>query len=180
MQRLRSSPRAATRAKSPNHVLCSSTSPRPKIPPSHPMPASFRSPTPIFCLRNSIRHLSLPSRLRPQPTSKPTAPPVPKPHPTPTPTLTILQRLRANTRTTISILIFFASWFPAWSFFTNNVFCIMSVTGPSMSPFLNTDYGSSLVSDRVWVNMWRARQGLERGMVVVYRYVCQLEDKGLG
>lgn len=38
-----------------------------------------------------------------------------------------------------------------------------------MSPFLNADYNSSMASDRVWVNMWRAGEGVKRGMVVVYR-----------
>ena len=52
----------------------------------------------------------------------------------------------------------------------------MSVTGPSMSPFLNTDYDSSVLSDRVWVNMWGAGRGLERGMVVVYRCVYPLTE----
>lgn len=32
-----------------------------------------------------------------------------------------------------------------------------------------------MASDRVWVNMWRAGEGVERGMVVVYRYIYPLD-----
>lgn len=54
--------------------------------------------------------------------------------------------------------------------------CVMSVTGPSMAPVLNADYNDGGAGgDRVWVEMWGVGQGrgegLERGMVVVYRYV---------
>lgn len=151
--------RVVTCAKAVSHVIYFNISPLPRydinqLLPSHPMPTTTsRSLRPNLFLRNTTRRLSLPSRPRRPPPSKPTAPPPRTP------------------LTSFSVLVFFASWFPVWSFVTNNVFCIMSVTGPSMSPFLNTDHDSSTVSDRVWVNMWRAGEGLERGMVVAYRYI---------
>ena len=143
--RSRGRSRTATRAYRESHVIVGGISPQ------------FATPSNGQSLSSST---PMPLHFRPF-----------RPIPKLRPTRTIAQRFRADARTTFGILFFFASWFPAWSFFTNNVFCIMSVTGPSMAPFLNTDYNSSLVSDRVWVNMWRAGEGLKRGMVVAYRYV---------
>lgn len=166
-----------TRATCSSHVIWFEISPLPTMAPIAlftSMPTLLRPLRPISHLRNAARHLSVPSRPHRPPRSQPTGPPITKTHPTATPTPTTLPRPRPA-RTTLSVLVFFASWFPAFSFLTNNVFCIMSVTGPSMSPFLNADYNSSMASDRVWVNMWRAGEGVKRGMVVVYRYICPLD-----
>lgn len=147
------------------------------------MPPPLRPPNPLLTLRkNTTRHLSLPTsrpRRRPPPSTplvpnppsqpQPRAPAVPKPH--------LLRRgggrfFASDARTALSVLFFLASWFPAYSFVSTHVVCVMSVTGPSMAPLFNTDHdGGGLASDRVWVNMWEAGKGLERGMVVVYRYV---------
>ncbi|CAF9936164.1 hypothetical protein IMSHALPRED_010483 [Imshaugia aleurites] len=134
----------------------------PPLPPLLRVPLSHRAPTRHLSLTHSLRaHPPRPPRSKPS-TSPPSTPPPPPPRTAP-------QRPRTDVLTTLSVLLFFASWYPAWSFLTNNVLCIMSVTGPSMSPFLNTDHDRSRAGDWVWVDMWRAGRGLQRGMVVVYR-----------
>ena len=61
--------------------------------------------------------------------------------------------------------------------FRNHFFDIIRVTGPSMSPYLNTDFedGTTGVhditksTDRILLNLYRPRYNLRRGMVVAFR-----------
>jgi mitochondrial inner membrane protease subunit 2 len=61
-----------------------------------------------------------------------------------------------------------ASWIPVYMVFHNHVGQFMWVTGPSMYPYLNTDYDRSTAKDVVWVDMWRPMNGLRRGMCVAF------------
>ncbi|NJR31468.1 hypothetical protein HC762_01740 [bacterium] len=61
--------------------------------------------------------------------------------------------------------------------FRNHFYDIVRVTGPSMSPYLNTDFedGSADVhditksTDRILLDLYRPRDNLERGMVIAFR-----------
>jgi len=50
--------------------------------------------------------------------------------------------------------------------FNDYVAQLMWVNGPSMYPFLNTDYDSTTRKDVVFVKMWEPERELRRGMVV--------------
>lgn len=80
------------------------------------------------------------------------------------------RRLRPTLLTITSIL----TWIPVLSFINTHVAQLMWVTGPSMYPFLNTDYNTSTRKDVVWVNMWAPAEGLRRGTVVAFWYVVIL------
>ncbi|MCJ1474516.1 hypothetical protein MMC13_003174 [Lambiella insularis] len=73
---------------------------------------------------------------------------------------------RLSLRNTFLTLGAFATWVPMIVFFKDNVAQPMWVTGPSMYPFLNTDYNSTTRKDVVFVNMWAPYKGLQRGMIV--------------
>jgi len=60
------------------------------------------------------------------------------------------------------------TWVSLISFFHSNILQIMTITGNSMYPFLNTDYNSSTLKDRVLVKMWLPARDLHRGMVVAF------------
>jgi inner membrane protease subunit 2 len=60
------------------------------------------------------------------------------------------------------------SWIPVYITFTDHVGRISSVNGPSMYPFLNTDYNSSTARDYVYISMRNPGLGLERGMIVAF------------
>ncbi|KAL9593523.1 MAG: hypothetical protein Q9219_007513 [cf. Caloplaca sp. 3 TL-2023] len=61
------------------------------------------------------------------------------------------------------------TWLPVLWFIQHHIFQLMSVTGPSMYPFLNTDYNTTVDKDVVAVKMWRAGERVRRGDVVVFR-----------
>lgn len=44
-----------------------------------------------------------------------------------------------------------------------------------MYPFFNADYHERTAQDKVWVNLMRPTEGLERGMIVAFWYVVVLE-----
>ena len=86
---------------------------------------------------------------------------------------TLLHRLRSPLsfrplRPALLTLTSILTWIPVLSFFHAHVAQLMWVTGPSMYPFLNTDYNTSTRKDVVWVNMWAPAEGLRRGMVVAF------------
>lgn len=58
------------------------------------------------------------------------------------------------------------TWFPMALFFNDHVAQLMWVTGPSMYPFLNTDYNSTTRKDVVLTDMRQPWEDLKRGMVV--------------
>lgn len=98
------------------------------------------------------------------------------PHSTPNSRFTTLPRLpRARfsafppfLRTPFLTLFTFLTWLPVLSFFHTHVSSLMRVTGPSMYPFLNTDYHTSTQKDVVWVWRWNPANGVKRGMVVAF------------
>lgn len=83
-------------------------------------------------------------------------------------------------RTTARVLRFLVPAIPIGIFFSEHVFQVMWVRGPSMTPYLNEDYETMHTkSDMVLVNMWpwggsgwpwERKRRLERGMVVTFRY----------
>ncbi|KAL8922225.1 MAG: hypothetical protein Q9208_005304 [Pyrenodesmia sp. 3 TL-2023] len=79
------------------------------------------------------------------------------------PTLTPLIRLTLLTFLTL------LTWLPVVWFLHTHVFAFMRVTGPSMYPFLNTDWNTSTRKDVVGVWMWGAGEEVRRGEVVVFR-----------
>src|SRR6266498_2725742 len=68
----------------------------------------------------------------------------------------------------------FASWVPVYIVFHDHVGQFMWIYGPSMYPYLNTDYDRSTAQDVVWVDMWRPSEGLKRGMCVAFWWVYKL------
>ncbi|MCJ1319077.1 hypothetical protein MMC15_004410 [Xylographa vitiligo] len=68
-----------------------------------------------------------------------------------------------NTFLTLGAL---GTWAPMVFFFNDKIAQLMWVSGPSMYPFLNTDYNSTTRKDVVFVNMWAPWQDLKRGMIV--------------
>jgi mitochondrial inner membrane protease subunit 2 len=73
--------------------------------------------------------------------------------------------------------IVFALVIPPGMVFRNHFYDIVRVTGPSMSPYLNTDFedGATDVhditksTDRILLNLYSPRENLRRGMVVAFR-----------
>jgi mitochondrial inner membrane protease subunit 2 len=61
--------------------------------------------------------------------------------------------------------------------FHNHFYDIIRVTGPSMSPYLNTEYEDNITgihditksTDRILLNLYNPRKNLQRGMVVAFR-----------
>ncbi|ODM14850.1 hypothetical protein SI65_09602 [Aspergillus cristatus] len=87
--------------------------------------------------------------------------------------------LPSQVRTTARVLRFLVPAIPIGIFFSEHVFQVMWVRGPSMTPYLNEDYETMHTkSDMVLVNMWpwggsgwpwERKRRLERGMVVTFR-----------
>lgn len=86
------------------------------------------------------------------------------------------------------VLRFLAPAIPIGIFFSEHVFQVMWVRGPSMTPYLNEEYDQMHTKmDMVLVNMWpwagagwpwERRRRLERGMIVTFRYVPSLLGGG--
>ncbi|KAL1998177.1 hypothetical protein VTN02DRAFT_6718 [Thermoascus thermophilus] len=80
-------------------------------------------------------------------------------------------------RRTFRVLRVLAPIVPIGIFFSEHVFQVMWVRGPSMTPYLNEDWPEMQTrSDMVLVNMWpwggwpwERKRRLERGMVVTFR-----------
>lgn len=81
-------------------------------------------------------------------------------------------------RRTARVIRYLAPVLPIALFFSEHVFQVMWVRGPSMTPYLNEDYAEMHTrSDMVLVHMWpwgsswpwRQERRLERGMVVTFR-----------
>ncbi|KAL8686817.1 MAG: hypothetical protein Q9218_006842 [Villophora microphyllina] len=66
-------------------------------------------------------------------------------------------------------LLTIITWLPVLWFFFTHIFQPMSVKGPSMYPFLNTDHYTSTRKDIIAVNMYKPGQDVRRGDVVVFR-----------
>ncbi|PNH58992.1 hypothetical protein VD0002_g8547 [Verticillium dahliae] len=66
-------------------------------------------------------------------------------------------------------LLGYATWIPVVIMFNNYVAEIHNVHGPSMYPFFNEDYNSSLLQDKVLTWKWWPQYDLERGMIVTFR-----------
>lgn len=95
------------------------------------------------------------------------------PHPSPLvpsqmPSLSFRARAFARSHPRLVILGSLASYLPVAIFFNNNIAQLMWINGPSMSPFFNSDYNSSLKQDVVLVKMWDQTVGLRRGSVVAF------------
>lgn len=85
-------------------------------------------------------------------------------------------------RLSFRVLRFLAPTIPIGIFFSEHVFQVMWVRGPSMTPYLNEDYDQMHTKmDMVLVNMWpwagagwpwERKRRLERGMIVTFRYFC--------
>ncbi|KAI9681593.1 MAG: hypothetical protein M1829_000790 [Trizodia sp. TS-e1964] len=73
-----------------------------------------------------------------------------------------------SSRTLVYSIASLLSWTPALIFFNDNIYQIMSITGPSMSPELSPNYHTEGRRDRVLARMWKPEKGLERGMIVSF------------
>lgn len=90
---------------------------------------------------------------------------------------TRLSALPPPVRRTFRVLRALAPIVPIGIFFSEHVFQVMWVRGPSMTPYLNEDWAEMQTrSDMVLVNMWpwggwpwERKRRLERGMVVTFR-----------
>ncbi|TVY53846.1 hypothetical protein LCER1_G004072 [Lachnellula cervina] len=71
-------------------------------------------------------------------------------------------------------LLIIATWIPAVVFFNENVGMVTFITGPSMYPYLNTNYNESQSKDACWVNKWKPTENLKRGMLVSFWYISQI------
>ena len=63
------------------------------------------------------------------------------------------------------------SYVPIYLTFRDLVGEPIGISGPSMYPFLNTDYNSSLEKDVVWVSKMSPTKALQRGQIVAFWYV---------
>ena len=84
------------------------------------------------------------------------------------PSLSHLFKHSTSLRRTALIAGSVASWIPAWLFFQDNVFQIMTVTGASMYPFLNKDFHTSTSKTSVLVDMRKPWEKLQRGTVIAF------------
>lgn len=66
------------------------------------------------------------------------------------------------------VLFTYASWIPAVIFINSFVVETVRVRGPSMYPFLNTDYDRSLKPDICLSWKWRPTEDLQRGMIIAF------------
>lgn len=62
---------------------------------------------------------------------------------------------------------------PPLIFLSDNVVEFTRVDGPSMRPFLNDRYNDTAKKDLCLTLKWRAQDTLQRGMIVVFRYVAR-------
>lgn len=63
----------------------------------------------------------------------------------------------------------FATWVPVMIWFNTNVAEITLIEGPSMYPFLNSNYNQSMSRDLCLNWKLYAQEQLRRGMVVTFR-----------
>lgn len=99
-------------------------------------------------------------------------------------TRTQYTRLPYPLRYTVSFIsllgIIFALVYPPLTVFRDHFYDIVRVTGPSMSPYLNTDFENGAgaatdlhditkSTDRVLLSLYRPRSDLHRGMVIAFR-----------
>lgn len=63
------------------------------------------------------------------------------------------------------------TWIPAAIFFNEHVGELTWIHGASMFPYLNTGYNQELTKDICWNNKWNPKEGLQRGMIISFRYV---------
>ena len=114
------------------------------------LPLARKFPSPLHPQLSHARHLTTP-------------PPSPK-H-----LLSNLPPLRALPYYLLTTLSLYSLTLFLWTY----TYQIMSVTGPSMYPFLNTDYASvgGTKKDWVWCEMWgwsTGKRKVQRGMVVAF------------
>lgn len=74
-------------------------------------------------------------------------------------------RLLAGLQTSL----FYVGFLPVIATLHNLVADVTTVNGQSMYPFLNENKDSSTARDRVLNWKWRAKEGLERGMIVTFK-----------
>lgn len=67
-----------------------------------------------------------------------------------------------------SRLLILATWIPVVCWFRFNVAEVITITGPSMYPFLNSDKDITLRPDVVLNSRWKPHQKLERGMIITF------------
>ncbi|CAF9928608.1 MAG: hypothetical protein GOMPHAMPRED_005178 [Gomphillus americanus] len=61
-----------------------------------------------------------------------------------------------------------ASWIPVMIIIKNNVVKVASISGPSMYPYLNSNYNTSLQKDQVLLSMWKPWQNIQRGQLIAF------------
>ena len=84
------------------------------------------------------------------------------------PSFPLSSSFRPHVRHGLYSIAAFLTWIPVLFFFQNHVAQVMRVTGPSMSPFLNTDHDSSTERDAVFVSTYQPNNALRRGTVVAF------------
>ncbi len=67
-------------------------------------------------------------------------------------------------------LLGLATWLPVAIWFNSTVAEVTRIEGPSMYPFLNSQFNESLERDWVLNRKLYAQEGLQRGMVVFLKY----------
>ncbi|ETS82410.1 hypothetical protein PFICI_04286 [Pestalotiopsis fici W106-1] len=65
-------------------------------------------------------------------------------------------------------MFYFATWIPVVVMLKSYVGEVVSINGPSMYPYLNSDKDSSLRRDLVWSYKFRPQEGLARGMIITF------------
>lgn len=63
----------------------------------------------------------------------------------------------------------FITWVPAIIFFNEHVGEVTWINGPSMYPFLNTNFNEELSRDLCWTSKRSPTTNLKRGMVISLR-----------
>lgn len=65
-------------------------------------------------------------------------------------------------------MFYFATWIPVVVMLKSYVGEVVSVNGPSMYPYLNSDKDSSLRRDLLWNYKFNPQEGLARGMIITF------------
>jgi mitochondrial inner membrane protease subunit 2 len=71
-------------------------------------------------------------------------------------------------RDTSYMLLGFATWIPAFMFVNSHVAEVVWINGPSMYPYLNTDFHRTLKKDLCINWKWAPLEDIRRGMIVTF------------
>lgn len=69
-----------------------------------------------------------------------------------------------------SNMLFFASWIPVVVWFNSYIAETITISGPSMYPYLNSEKDSSIGQDTLLNYKFNAQANLARGMIITFWY----------